>query len=87
MRKIAVTPDFLDQLKDGGYPAEVCNPAGERVAVVLHPDLFREMFDIYCDKVFGPVVPLTPADIASAVTTEELIAHARALEAKLPSAA
>ena len=84
MRKLPASPDFLAALADGGYPAEVCNEAGERVAVVLPPDLFREMFDIYCDKVFGPPGPrATPADLAAAVTTEELIAYGRALDAKL----
>lgn len=88
MRKITVTPDFYPQLAAGGYPAEVCDEAGKRVAVVLPPDWFREMFDIYCDKVFGPPgKKLEPIDYANAVTTEELIAHIRALEAKLRGAA
>ncbi len=84
MRKLPASAEFLAALTDGGYPAEVCNDAGERVAVVLPPDLFREMFDIYCDKVFGPPGPrATTADIAAAVSTEELIAYGRALDAKL----
>lgn len=87
MRKITVTPDFHAQLNDGGYPAEVCNAAGERVAVVLPPEFFREMFDIYCEKVFGPPVAVTPEDVADGVTTEEAIAYLRALEAELRGAA
>ncbi|HYH65015.1 MAG TPA: hypothetical protein VD866_10000 [Urbifossiella sp.] len=84
MRKLPSSPEFLAALAGGGYPAEVCNDAGERVAVVLPPDLFREMFDIYCDKVFGPPGPrATPADIAAAVSTEELIAYGRALDAMI----
>jgi hypothetical protein len=41
------------------------------------------MFDLYCEKVFGPPGrKLEPADYADAVSTEELTAHVRALEAR-----
>jgi hypothetical protein len=88
MERISVPPDVLAQITETSFPAEIADAAGRRVAVVLPPDLFREMFDLYCDKVFGPPrPPTTAADRAAAVTTEELIAYGRALEAKLRGAA
>jgi hypothetical protein len=88
MERISVPPDVLSQIAEASFPAEIADDAGKRVAVVLPPDLFREMFDIYCDKVFGPPgQKTTAADVATAVTTEELVAHIRALEARLSGAA
>lgn len=86
MRKVMIPPDIADQLDAGAYPAELSDQNGT-VAVAVPVELFREMFSLWSNHVFGPPglerTTVEPGDM----TTEEAVRFLRALEDRLRDAA
>ncbi len=52
MKQLVLDSSACAQVKEGGYPVEVCDEEGKPFAVLVPTDFYREMMDLWLKETF-----------------------------------